>query len=518
MTSTIEEETTSFPRHKQIGLALGPILALAVYWLLRLDATLDAPGRTVAAVAILMATWWMTEAIPLPATALIPIAAFPLLDVYRNTEAAADPDNPLDAVATATAPYADKLVFLFMGGFLIALALQKWNLHKRIALNIMRLIGSTPRRLLLGMMVATGFLSMWVSNTATALMMLPIAISVLAVLDSSGDDNPELIQAKRNFGTAMMLAIAYSASIGGLGTIIGSPPNAFVVAHMQSQYGIEISFLQWMILGVPLGVVFLLATWWLFTRVLFKTGDAQLGGGREVIQRELEALGPMSRGEWTVLCVFVGAASLWVFQSLISSWEPLIAILPFVAGINDYTVAIGAGLVLFLIPVHPSRGVFALDWHTAQKGMPWGVLLLFGGGLSLSAAVGATGLATYLGDKFLAWETIPLILVVAGVAVAVLFLTELTSNTATAATFVPIVAAVGAAIGGTDGALMLAMPAALAATCAFMLPVATPPNAIVYATGRVRIGQMVKAGLILNVLGVVLITLLVYGAVGLVFG
>lgn len=515
-TTTAESETETpreeLPRRKRVGLLLGPALAVGMYYLLGLDSDpeLTVSGRAVAAMATLMAVWWMTEAIPLPATALIPLVALPLLNVYMVDDQTA-PATALEAAA----PYADPLVFLFMGGFMIALAMQKWNLHKRIALRIVGVVGTTPKMLVLGMMIATAFVSMWVSNTATALMMLPIAISVLAVLGD--DDSPAGEAVKRKFSVGMLLAIAYAASIGGLATIIGSPPNVFVVAHMKSAYDVDISFVQWMMIGVPLAAIFLVLAWLILTRVLFNVGDADLGGGREVIRREAAALGPMSRGEWTVLTVFTCAALLWVFHMYLAEWDALLSVAPFFARLDDTVIAMAAGVALFLIPVSVRKGQFALDWKTVQSGMPWGVLLLFGGGLSLAAAISGTGLAEYLGSKFTGWQAVPLIMLVAAVVVAVLLLTELTSNTATAATFVPIVAAVGLAVGGVDGATVLAIGAALAASCAFMLPVATPPNAIVFGTGRVGVGQMIRAGALLNVVGLVLVTGIVYLVVTALF-
>ncbi|MGH8794160.1 MAG: SLC13 family permease, partial [Stackebrandtia sp.] len=526
------------PPHKWIGLGLGPVLAATTYFLLALDgdANLTQPGRVVAAVAVLMAVWWMTEAIPLAVTALLPIVAFPLLSAYTlstqaenatvltiyGEEEAVDADAVaseglgagMDMVVEAAAPYANPLVFLFMGGFMIALAMQKWNLHKRIALAIVRFVGTTPKMLVLGMMIATAFLSLWVSNTATTLMMLPIAISVLAVLGDDGEGGTADKAARAKFSVALLLAIAYAASIGGLGTIVGSPPNVFMVAHMNDVYDVNISFVQWMMLGVPLAAVFLIVTWLVLTRVLFNTGDVSLGGSREVIRSESAKLGPMSRGEWTVLAVFVAAALLWV------SKEGFVA-LSFLSQLEtswDTVVAMAAGIALFLIPVSVRKGKFALDWKTVQTGMPWGVLLLFGGGLSLAAAISGTGLATYIGEKFSGWDTVALVVLIGAVAAVVLFLTELTSNTATANTFVPIVAAVGLSINGDAGATMLGMTAALAASCAFMLPVATPPNAIVFGTGRVGIVQMIRAGLLLNVAGLVLVTAAVYLLAGAVFG
>ncbi|MCC3762318.1 DASS family sodium-coupled anion symporter [Glycomyces sp. TRM65418] len=476
------------------GRVLGPVLALVAYFAIPADQALTEPGRITAAVALLMVVWWMTEAIPLSATALIPIVALPLLGI-------------MDA-ETAAAPYASPTVFLFMGGFVIALAMQKHHLHMRIALVTMRLVGTHPRRLVLGMMTATAFLSMWVSNTATTMMMLPIGLSVLAMASKGVDGDEQNAAAAKSFGTLLMLAIAFAATIGGLATLIGSPPNLILAGFAEQEYGIAINFVDWMIVGVPLAAVFLFITWLLLTRVCFPVKIDRIAGGRAVITDRLKSLGRMSRGEWIVGAVFAATATLWVGHTFVAESEAIVSALPFVARIDDASIAILAAVALFLIPVDAKRLEFAIDWKTVQNGIPWGVLLLFGGGLSLAAAVKETGLSEYIGTRVEGLGVLPTILIVAGVCAIVLLLTELTSNTATAATFLPVLA--GVAIGiGVDPFLLL-VPAALAATCSFMLPVGTPPNAIVFATGQISIGQMARTGLWLNLIGIVLITAAVY--------
>jgi solute carrier family 13 (sodium-dependent dicarboxylate transporter), member 2/3/5 len=388
-------------------------------------------------------------------------------------------------------------VFLFMGGFMIALAMQKWGLHRRIALLTMRAIGTRPRQLILGAMVATAFLSMWVSNTATTLMMLPIGLSILALVADKSS-----AAATRNFGICLMLAIAYAATIGGLSTLIGSPPNLIMAGFVEQNYGQTTGFADWMRIGVPLSVVFLAVAWLLLTRVIYPPKIDSIAGGKAVIQEGLDKLGRMSRGEWTVLGVFASVALLWVFRTPITEWEALTSFLPFIAHLTDESVAIAAALALFLIPV--SRRQAALDWRTAQAGIPWGVLLLFGGGLSMARAVQETELSGYIGAQVGKLGVLPTVLLIAAICLVVLLLTELTSNTATAATFLPVLGGVAVGIGVEP--LLLLVPAALAATCSFMLPVGTPPNAIVFASGSVTIGQMARAGLLLNLVGVVLIT------------
>lgn len=486
---------------------LGVLLAGAAYLALGSAAELTPQGRVVAAVGVLMATWWMTEAIPLSATALVPIVAFPALGVL--------------SIGDATAPYASDIVFLFLGGFLIAIAMQKWNLHRRIALLTLRAVGTHPRRIILGMMISTAFLSMWVSNTATTLMMLPIALSVLnLVVERTGSaadtgDGPAVERGRtitdsvddrsvRVFGVGLVLSIAWAASIGGLGTLLGSPPNAIVAGYVQDELGREITFLQWMQLGLPLVVVFVAVAWLLITRVLFRTDLDEVPGGREMIAGQLTEMGPVSRGERLVLAVFAGAAFLWIVPGLVSEIPGVSDALPWLGSFEDTAIAIAAGIALFLIPGE-RRGRMLLEWDDAQKGLPWGVLLLFGGGLSLAAAVSESGLDAWIGAQVEALGALPTLLLVAAVVTLVLLLTEVTSNTATAATFIPVLG--GVAIGIGADSLTLLIPAALAATCAFMLPVGTPPNAIVFGSGTVTIGQMARGGAVLNVVGVILITL-----------
>jgi sodium-dependent dicarboxylate transporter 2/3/5 len=524
---------TSVPPGRQwAGRIGGPVAALVVYFLLRQDDALSTAGRTTAAIGVLLAIWWMTEALPLPATALVPIVAFPLLGVL--------------SVEEATAPYANPNIFLFMGGFMIALAMQKWELHRRIALLTVRAVGTKPPRLIAGFMLATAFLSMWVSNTATTVLMLPIGLSVLMLVldrvaagsadaeaveaatgtdggtgtDTPGDGGPavtELIQDSdtRNFAVALMLGIAYAASIGSLATLIGTPPNLILAGFVEQNYDIELGFGEWMLMGLPLAAVFLVLAWLVLTKLTFRSGLREIPGGRQVIQSEIEKLGSMSRGEWTVLVVFVTTALLWVFRQPLTGWGALTDVLPFVANLDDATIAIAAAVALFLIPVKAREGVSALDWQQAQK-LPWGVLLLFGGGLSLAAAVQASGLDEYVGNQVGAVGTLPAILLVVVTAGIVLLLTEVTSNTATAAAFLPVLG--GVALGLDLFPLVLLVPAALAATCAFMLPVATPPNAIVFGSGYVTIGQMIRAGVVLNVIGIVLITAAVYFLGGVALG
>ncbi len=478
-------------RRRIVGLVAGVALALAVYFLLPGD--LAQPARVVAATAVLMGLWWMTEAIPIPATALLPLILFPALGVA-----------PIDE---ASPPYANPVIFLFMGGFMLALAMQRWNLHRRIALVTVRAMGTSPKQVVAGFMLATGFLSMWVSNTATAVMMLPIGISVLALVSrfSGTDELADSGVPQTNFGTALMLGIAYAASIGSLSTIIGTPPNTLLVGYMEENHDVSIGFGQWMLVGLPLAVVFLAFCWWLLTHVLFRPEIDEIPGGRELIQDEIHKLGRMSGGESRVLLVFVLAALSWVFVPVIFD-EP---------SVSDEVIAMMAALALFLLPAGAGGGRRLLDWDSA-KDLPWGVLLLFGGGLALSSQFTESGLTEWIGQQVGALGALPVVLLVGLVVAGVIFLTELTSNTATAATFLPV--AGGVALGLDLDPLLLAIPVALAATCAFMLPVATPPNAIAFGSGYLTIGQMIRGGLWLNVVGVVLITLVAMTTAIWVFG
>ena len=486
-----------------LGLAVGLVLGILVYLVMPGDVPQEA--RLTAATAVLMAVWWMTEALPIPATALVPLIVFPTLG-----------STPLDDVG---ASYGNNVIFLFMGGFLLALAMQRWNLHRRMALLTVRLIGTRPPQMIAGFMIATGFLSMWVSNTATAVMMLPIGISVLLLVNKTSDAIDDPVDAdeeaaatpvKSNFGTALMLGIAYAASIGSLGTIIGTPPNTLLVGYMASEHDVQIGFGQWMIVGVPLAVVLMAACWFLLTKVLFKPEIDEIPGGRKLIDDELAKLGTTSAGERRVLVIFVLAALAWVFVPLVTDWVG--ADTP---PITDAGIAMAVGVLLFLLPAGAARGVRLLDWDSALK-LPWGVLLLFGGGLALSAQFSSSGLTEWIGEVASGLGGLPVVLLVVLFAAGILFLTELTSNTATAATFLPV--AGGIAMGMGMDPLLLAIPVALAATCAFMLPVATPPNAIAYGSGYVSIPQMIKGGIWLNLIGLVLNTAVTMTLAVWVFG
>ncbi|MFD2174239.1 SLC13 family permease [Rhodobacter lacus] len=435
-------------------------------------------------VALWMVIWWLAEAVPLPATALLPIVAMPVLDILP--------------VAKVTAHYGNHLIFLFLGGFLLAAAMQRWGLHRRIALHVVAALGRSPEGIIAGFMLATAFLSMWISNTATAVMMVAVGASVVEVVESESADKPRA----RRFGVALMLSIAFSASIGGAGTLIGTPPNALMASLLETGHGIEIGFFRWMLLGVPIVLVMLPLTHLILTRLAFDVRGLDLASVRGVIGDEITRLGPMSRGEITVAVVFALTAFAWIFREALG--------LP----ISDSGIAILAAVVLFALPAGRGKG-FVLDWGVAP-GLPWGVLILFGGGLALAGAFEATGLAGWIGAEVAAVGAVPLSVLVLIVAAVMVFLTGITSNTASAATFLPVLGAV--AVGRGLDVEWLMVPVALAASMAFMLPVATPPNAIVFTYKGLKLADMVRAGFIVNLVSIGVIWAAVMGLAPYVFG
>lgn len=444
-------------------------------------------AQAVAAVALLMATWWVTEAIPIPATALIPIALFPVLGVMGS--------------ADTTANYANHLIYLFLGGFWIAASIEKWGLHRRIALHILRLVGNRPDRVVLGFMLATAFLSMWLSNTATAMMMLPMGTAIVKETLATRDgplSAPGGQPAQPAFATALMLGIAYAASIGGVATLIGTPPNAVFAGVAETLYGQRISFAEWLAFGLPLALAMLLSCWLYLTRIAFRSELRQLATSDTYIGSELQKLGRASKQERRVLMVFCAVASAWILRGLID-FKPL-------ALVHDSTIAITGALLLFLIPSNLARGEFLLDWKTAVK-IPWDVIILFGGGFALAAGFQESGLTAWVGEQLAIFQGTSIIVLVLMVATMTIFLTELTSNTATASMLLPVIASLAAGAGIHPYGPMVA--ATLAASFAFMLPVATPPNAIVYASRCVTIQQMARAGFWLNLFGIVMIVLAV---------
>jgi len=480
----------TYKRRQKVGFLLGPLL----FALILLGPTPGEPagfeGQAAGAVTAWVAVWWVTEAIPIPATSLLPVVFFPLTGAL--------------SVAETTPSYGDPLIFLFMGGFFLAMAMQRWGLHRRIALRTIKFVGTTPSRLILGFMLATAFLSMWVSNSATVMMMVPIALAVIYRTGDLIDDTSldiDTSEGNFTFGIALMLCIAYGASVGGVATLIGTPPNILFAGQAGELFGENITFAQWMFYGLPISLIGLVTVYVWVTRVALSPEFDELPGGEETIDDELRNLGATSTQEKMVLVVFVGMAVSWIGASLIG--EAGLAPVPEDA---DTIVAIGGALVLFTLPTTTQDGnhTFLLDWTNAVN-IPWGVILLFGGGLAIAAGFDQTGLAPWLGEQLELLEGVSMALIILAVVAMAVFLTEVTSNTGMTAMLMPILAAVAIGIGVHPFGLMIA--GATAASFAFMLPVATPPNAIVFGSGYITLPQMARVGIGLNVIGIALITL-----------
>lgn len=484
----------------KIGLLLGILLFIVILFLPTTN-QFNTDIKKMAACSVLMAVWWLSEAIPLPATALLPLLMFPLLGLM-----------PMKNTALS---YADPNVFLFMGGFMIAMAMQRHNLHKRIALNIIHIIGTSPKRIILGFMIATAFLSMWISNTATAMMMLPIGIAVVDHMHSHilKSSNKRNTQNGRNFGIALMLSIAYASSIGGVGTLIGTPPN-IVFAGISQKLFPEISaigFVDWLIIGLPVVIVFLPLAWFYLVYIAAPVGRKIISGNRDIINEEIKALGRMKSGEILTLIIFCCTALGWIFRKdivignvRIPGWSDLMGIAEYV---HDGTIAIIGAILLFLIPTSFKKFEFVLNWEWAKK-IPWGILLLFGGGFALAAGFQESGLDVWIGNRFGEIHYGSLLILIISVCLLLTFLTEITSNTATITMMLPVLAALAMAL--KIHPFLIMIPATISTSFAFMMPVATPPNAIVFGSKYLKIGDMARAGFYLNLLGVILITCSMY--------
>ena len=484
-------------KSKLISLVLGPSLALLLYFLLPEQYTSSAgtlevfshSGRACAGIVLWMAIWWFTEAVPIAVTSLLPIVLFPMFGVMGSSDTLKE--------------YANGTIFLFLGGFLIAAGIARWHLDRRIALLTIRLVGTKPQQIILGLLLATSFISAWVSNTATAAMMVPIALAVLKVVRSTREDVP-IDQAEHNFGICVLLAVAYGASLGGVLTLIGTPPNGIFARFVEQTYGTPVNFLDWMLIAFPIVLVMVVVTHLLMTKVLFRELVSELPGGKEWVMHEYSKLGPMSRGEKIVLTVFVSAALLWCFGPMIRAIQ-IGDLMPF-KPLSDTVIAMTAGIILFVIPVDNKHGIHALDWSSASETVAWDVLLLFGGGLSMAAAIQKTGLADIIGAQATFLSALPEAAAIGGLTTLTVFASEFTSNTALAATMMPLVSAVADSTGMHPEALLVATT--FGASLAFMMPVGTPPNAIIFGTGRIRIGEMIKAGFWLNVCGILVVTLI----------
>ena len=549
------------------ALAAGPVVGGLVYGLMSNGSGAPASACVTAGIAVWMAVWWMTEAIPLAATALIPIVSFPFAAVYQSewspglqvsvvpatnqTGSVGDGETSWTGVLvkpvedgwlvapgaegetvvvassqirppklpqknqfkTALLPYANKFVFLFLGGFLIAQAIQRWGLHRRMALNILLRVGSSPARLVGGFMLSTALMSMWLSNTATTIVMLPVAGSLINQFRQQREDDGRTSDnanpSQDTFAICLMLAIAYSATIGGISTLIGTPPNALLATQME-ELGTPIPFATWMFAALPLSAVLLVVTWWLLVKLFFPLKQRAVESSRDYLLGQLRQLGKISTAELGTCCVFASVALLWIFRTPISNWDWLVSQWPYAGRLDDSMIAVAGALVLFMLPVQIRPLKFALDWEHAKK-IPWEILLLFGGGLSLSKAINSSGLGQWLGESVAGMHGGSQMIFILVVVLTVIFLTEFSSNLATAALFLPLLASLAPQILLADGSPLnpaaLMIPTALAASCAFMLPVATPPNAIVFGSGNLQIRHMVKAGIWLNLIGAVLITI-----------
>ncbi|MCA1915225.1 DASS family sodium-coupled anion symporter [Methanospirillum hungatei] len=455
--------------------------------------------QATAAVTTLMVIWWITEAIPIPATALVPLVGFPLLGVLTPAE--------------ASAPYADKTIFLFLGGFMIAAAMQKWNLHRRIALTIILLTGTSPKQIILGFMIATAFISLWISNTATAMMMIPIAVAIIGTVGMDAFKEKGEDEGVSDFAKALVISIAYAASIGGLGTIIGSPPNGIFLAQLKTLFpdAPTIGFVDWMLFGIPLVAIFIPLTWFWLVYGPFRHLPAKLPQSREIITEELKKLGRITTGERWTLIVFVMTALMWIFSATKKIGDITIPGLDILfPGIDDSTIAMFGAILLFILPVSIKNREYTMDWESAAR-IPWGILLLFGGGICLSKGFIKSGLADELVKHLTGLSILNVLVIIFLVAVLVSFLTEVTSNTAIASVMMPILAVTSVSL--MINPIILMLTAALTASLAFMLPVATPPNAVAYGTGYLEMRDMMRTGFILNMIGVVLVTLFMYTVV-----
>ena len=487
------QRAPSYTVPQKIGLVLGPLLFMAIKLFVS-PAGMSPEAVSVLATIAWIATWWVTEAMPIPVTSLLPLLLLPLLGVMETGAVASN--------------YGDTLIFLFAGSFMIALSMEKWNLHRRVALSIIGAVGTNPATIIFGFMIATAFLSMFISNTATTLMMVPISLAVTKHVADALKDDPTVDTTPGNFafGTAIMLGTAYAATIGGFGSIVGAPANIILAGTVKTMYGVDISFARWLLFGVPLVAILIPLVWLYLVKVAFPMKVKNIPGGREIVKKDLDSLGKMSYEEKIVLAVFTLTGVAWITRGFVLN--------KFIPGLDDTLIALFAGILLFMIPAKNRDGNI-MDWATAQK-LPWGILWLFGGGLALAAGIMESGLDKWIGEQLTSFGNLPLIVTIALMITMILILTEFTSNTATATMVYPIVA-VAAATLGTDP-IILMVAANMGATFAYMFPVAAPPNAIVFGTGYVKMSKMASTGIWLNLFSLVFTLIVVTYFVPLVFG
>ncbi len=480
---------------KYTGLITGPLLFFLILFFADTSA-LSIEAWRVIGLAAWMVVWWITEAVPIPATALLPLVMFPFLEIFTIKE--------------STAPYASPIIFLFMGGFLIALGLEKHGLHKRIALNLVRLTGTHANGIIMGFMIATAFLSMWISNTATTVMMLPIAMSVIDLITKK--DNGNLPDGEKKgydlFALGLLLSIAYAANIGGAATIIGTPPNVVLIGYLDEIVHYSMDFSRWLMIGIPVSFGLLVVTYLLLTKVLFPNKLGKIEGSDKVIKDQIQMLGPMSREEKIVAFVFFMTAFGWIFKKYING---LIG----ADLLSDTVTAMSGGILMFLIPVDLKSGKFLMRWEDTAR-MPWGILILFGGGLTLAKGMETTGLIQLIGNSISDNEHMPIWLLITLLITTMLFMTELMSNVALTTIFIPVV--IGIAHGFNLNPVLVSIPVTIAASCAFMMPISTPPNAIVFSSGRIKMREMAKAGFILNIVSVIVLVVATFTIIEWVFG
>ncbi|MDH5475668.1 MAG: DASS family sodium-coupled anion symporter [Cyclobacteriaceae bacterium] len=461
---------------KYISLVLGPLAFFLILYL-HPNLYLETEGWKVLALAAWMITWWVTEAVPISITAILPMIVFPLLGVFD--------------IKDATSPYASSIIFLFMGGFMLALAMEQHNLHKRIALSIIKITGVSGNGIILGFMIATASLSMWISNTATAVMMLPIALSVVGLLEKTYK-----AEYLNQFKLGLLLSIAYSANIGGIGTIIGTPPNVVLVGYMESFYDISIDFLDWMLVGIPVVIVLLMITYFLIVKVLFPIKELEVSGANQLLENEINKLGKWTNEQKMVAVVFALTAIGWVFKQQINQLigEPLL---------NDTVTAMMGGVAMFSLPIN-KKGKMLMEWE-AMKRLPWGILILFGGGICLAKGMEKSGVVNLLAETVSGDGKMAMWVVIAILTAIMLFMTEIMSNVALTTIFIPVVIGITNGLGISP--FYLVVPVTMAASCAFMMPISTPPNAVVFSSGFIRVRDMMKAGFILNVISVIVLVI-----------
>ena len=482
-------EQVSYPLYKKIGLFLGPILFLIMY---NLPYEIVNPAADkVISVALWMVIWWITETVSISITALIPLVIFPLFGIMD--------------MKTVSANYGSPIVFLFFGGFVMALALEKVDLHKRIALNIIRITGTSPNKVILGFMIATAFLSMWISNTATTVVMLPIALSVINLLKNDEDG---FTKGDQNFALSIMLGVAYAANVGGIATIIGTPPNTVLVGFMEQEYNTQVSFFKWMLMGIPFSLLMLGVIYIVLVKLIYPNNLSGKSNSKELIENEISKLGPIRKIEKKVLWIFILTIFLWIFRNYINEYITFIKL-------SDAGISVLTAFILFSVPFNFNEGKFILEWDDTKK-LPWGILILFGGGLSLASGLSSTGVIDFIGEEVSSYGFTSILMIGSLLIFIMLFMTELMSNVALVAIFAPVVA--GIAVGLETDILLMLIPVTMASSCAFMLPMATPPNAIVFASGHIKVHEMAKAGILLNIISVMILITFAAFVLPMIFG